>query len=369
MSGPDKRTELRKQAEAVVRNNASPSRESIDAQSLEATWQMLHELRVHQIELEMQNEELRCAQLDLYASQARYFDLYDLAPVGYCTVSDTGLIQQVNLTAANFLGLARGALFKQPFSRVIHKEDQDIYYRFRKQLLESGESQSCELRLCKSNGSPFWAHLTATSAVDANVPVLRIALSDITERRQLEEEVRQLAFHDPLTKLPNRRLLDDRLSLAMAASARSGCYGALMYLDLDNFKQLNDSYGHVVGDVLLIEVASRLKASVRGVDTVARFGGDEFVVMISALDTDRAASMVEARIVAEKIVDTLSKPYRLVFEGEDQSEAIVQYQCTLSVGVVLFINHVESQINLLKWADRAMYRAKKAGGGAIWFHE
>ena len=196
-----------------------------------------------------------------------------------------------------------------------------------------------------------------------------VVAQDITERRQMEEAIHQLAFHDALTQLPNRRLLDDRLNQAMAASARSGCYGALMFLDLDNFKLLNDTHGHVVGDLLLIEAASRLKACVRGADTVARFGGDEFVVMISELDGDHAASLVQARIVADKILDTLSEPYRLTVGGDAQGEIIVKHRCTVSVGVVLFINHIDSQVNILKWADRAMYRAKKLGGDLICFHE
>lgn len=122
---------------------------------------------------------------------------------------------------------------------------------------------------------------------------------DLTERRQMEDQVRQLAF-DPLTKLPNRRLLDDRLKQTMAASARTGRHGALVFLDLDNFKPLNDTHGHEVGDLLLIEVAHRLRACVREVDTVVRVGGDEFVVMLGELNTDRDESAV-AGVIAQKI--------------------------------------------------------------------
>ena len=144
------------------------------------------------------------------------------------------------------------------------------------------------------------------SVVNDNQGVRVVVVShDITERKQLEDQVRQLAFHDVVTKLPNRRLLHDRLSQSMAASARSGCHGAVMFLDLDNFKRLNDSHGHTVGDLLLIEVAERLKSCVREMDTVARFGGDEFVVMISELALDKAASVQEARGIAEKIRSAL----------------------------------------------------------------
>ena len=117
---------------------------------------MLHELRVHQIELEMQNEELRRAQAELGAARARYFDLYDLAPVGYVTVSEKGLILEANLTAATLLGVARGSLIKRPMSKFILKEDHDIYYLHRKKLFETREPQECELRMGKEDGTVFW---------------------------------------------------------------------------------------------------------------------------------------------------------------------------------------------------------------------
>ena len=133
---PEQAAELRRQAEEIAREKAAQSPENLEALSPEETRQTLHELRVHQIELEMQNEELRRAQAELDAARARYFDLYDLAPVGYCTLSEKGLILEANLTAATLLGVARGALVKQPITRFILKEDQDIYYLHRKQLFE-----------------------------------------------------------------------------------------------------------------------------------------------------------------------------------------------------------------------------------------
>ena len=143
-------TDLRKHAEDVVRKQAIKSPEGLDGLSLEETRQALYELRVHQIELEMQNEELRQAQLELGEARTRYFDLYDLAPVGYCTISEKGLILEANLTVATMLGLThRGALPKLPLSQYIFKEDQDIYYLHRKQLFETDEPQPCELRMVK----------------------------------------------------------------------------------------------------------------------------------------------------------------------------------------------------------------------------
>jgi len=192
---------------------------------------------------------------------------------------------------------------------------------------------------------------------------------DITERIQMEEQVRHLAFYDPLTNLPNRRLLNDRLGQTMAASKRSGCYCALMFLDLDNFKPLNDTHGHVVGDLLLVEVAGRLKSCIREMDTVARFGGDEFVVMLSDLNADRDKSIALTGIVAEKIRSRLSDPYVLALPGKGPGGATVEHRCTVSIGVTLFINHESGPDDILKWADAAMYQAKDAGRNSIRYFE
>ena len=190
---------------------------------------------------------------------------------------------------------------------------------------------------------------------------------DLTERKQMEEQVRQLAFFDPLTQLPNRRLLDDRLKQTMVASARTGRHGALVFLDLDNFKPLNDTHGHEVGDLLLIEVARRLKTCVREMDTVVRVGGDEFVVMLGELNADRDESGMQAGVIAEKIRLALAEPYVLTVRHEGKPDKIVVHQCTASLGVALFINHDTSQIDILKSADAAMYQAKHDGRNRVWF--
>ncbi len=190
--------------------------------------------------------------------------------------------------------------------------------------------------------------------------IILLAMEDITERKQMEEQINQLAFYDSLTQLPNRRLLNDRLSQAMSASQRSGRYCALMFLDLDNFKPLNDTYGHVVGDLLLIEVANRVKNCVREMDTVARFGGDEFVVILNDLNMDKAESASQAELVAEKIRTSLSVPYSLVIKQEGKSDTTIEYHCTASIGVALFFNHEINQDDILKLADTAMYQVKES---------
>lgn len=186
--GVEKAAELRQRAEQIAEQNTAQAPENRAALSPEETRELLHELRVHQTELEIQNEELRRAQVELEAAKARYFDLYELAPVGYCTVSEKGLILEANLTAATLLGVARGELIKQPLTRFILKEDQDVYYLNRRQLFETGKPQASELRIVKNDGTQFWAHLTTATAQDAEgAPVCYTVLSNITEREQERE--------------------------------------------------------------------------------------------------------------------------------------------------------------------------------------
>ena len=179
---------LRKRAEALAGERAGEMPENVEDLSPEAARRVLHELRVHQIELEMQNEELRRIQEELEGSRARYFDLYDLAPVGYFTLSEQGLILEANLTAARLLGVARATLVKQPLSRFILPGDQDIHYRHRNRLLATGGPQSWELRLLRKDAPPFWARVEATTAQDADGdPVWRAVVSDITETKRAEQ--------------------------------------------------------------------------------------------------------------------------------------------------------------------------------------
>ena len=724
---------LRSQAEAIVRETGfGGQREAI---SLEAMHQALHELRVHQIELEMQNEELR--RIDV--ARERYCELYDMAPVGYCTLSEKEIILEANLTAATLLGVVRESLLKQPLSRFIFKDDQVIYYFHRKRLLEVAEPQACELRMVKRDGATFWARMEATiGSNESGKPVFRVMLSDIsdrkqaegrlqlaacvfsharegimittadgtivdvnraftritgysrrealgrnsrfhasdrqdqafytamrhdliddgywsgevwnrrkngevyvemqtistvpdvqgnirqivtlfsditatkqaeealaaseelrrlfieyapaglamfdrdmrylytsdhwfadhgldkrdlhglshydvfpeipeqwkefhrrglagevlrsegdrferldgsvkwmrweirpwyngqgsiggiiifteditankkaeealreqeesfrliaenldgfvvtldadgrrvynspsyarllgerqiagsssfddiypadrervmrafreavatgigqhleyrflmangstcllesrsgivrddegrtkrvvvvshdiTERRRAEEKIQHLAFHDALTQLPNRSTLHDRLIHSMAASKRSGCYGALMFLDLDHFKPLNDRHGHDAGDLLLIDAAARLKRCVRETDTVARFGGDEFAVLLSELHADKDEATVQARRIAEKIRLSLSEPYRMIVKRSGMADHTVDHHCTVSIGVSLLIEDEVSPDKLVKRADAAMYQAKEDGRNRIRF--
>ena len=195
MNSKDNQTEqtadLRQRPEDIIRQKTaqSPVSETISHEELR---KILHELSVHQLELEMQNEELRQSKLELHASQNRYFELYDLAPAGYCTISEQGMILEANLAAPALLGMGRNELVEHPFSRFILQTDQDIYYRCRQQLMENGEPQMCELRMLKKDGTAFWVHLAISVAQDTrgNAEV-RAVLSDITDRKLAEENLRQ----------------------------------------------------------------------------------------------------------------------------------------------------------------------------------
>ncbi|MFT3847388.1 MAG: PAS domain S-box protein [Propionivibrio sp.] len=607
--------DLERQAEEIARAQDAGYPENVEELSPEAAHRLFHKLRVHQIALEIQNDALRQAQEEVDAARTRYFELYDQAPVGYCTLNNAGQIEQANVTAANLLGVSRSSLVGESIARFVHPDDMNEFEVHRQLLMETGETQACDLRLVKEDGNVFWGRLTSAAAHDINEkPVCRVVLNDITQRKQMEQltnaslqysrslieasldplvtisadgkitdvnratelvtgidrdrlinsdfadyftdpeearagyqlvfskgyvtdyplairhvsgkitdvlynasvyvdpngkvngvfaaarditerkrvieelreqkeffhliaenigdfiavldldghriynspsymqlfgskrdlrgtdsfaeihpddrervrnafretvktgrgrqleyrmvlgdgstrimesrgsvirdqegkisrvvvvshditerkhmenQVRQMAFHDALTQLPNRRLLNDRLNQTMAASARSGYHGALMFLDLDNFKPLNDKHGHDVGDLLLIEVAGRLKGCVREMDTVARFGGDEFVVMISELSLGKAQSLAEAGIIAEKIRRRLAEPYRLAVKRRGRAEETVEHQCTATIGVVVFVDHEAAPAKILKWADAAMYRAKESGRNRV----
>ena len=191
----DSNATLRQRAEQRMRATANLSAENAENTSPEMAQRILHELRVHQIELEMQNEELRRVQAELEASQARYFDLYDLAPVGYCTVNDQDLILQANLNVATLLDVSRKALINQPVSHYIFKSDQDVYYLCRKHLLATGQEQMCELRMAKSDGSRRWLQI-AISAEQGNggARITRMVLTDISARKRLELKLNSAAI-------------------------------------------------------------------------------------------------------------------------------------------------------------------------------
>ncbi|HIJ61875.1 MAG TPA: EAL domain-containing protein [Rhodospirillaceae bacterium] len=214
----------------------------------------------------------------------------------------------------------------------------------------------------RKNGEvyPKWLSIKAVTGADGRVSHYVAIHTDITERKAAEEQIKNLAFYDPLTQLPNRRLFMDRLHQALSASIRNGREGALLFLDLDKFKLLNDTLGHDKGDLLLQQVAVRLTTCIREIDTVARLGGDEFIVLLGDLSENSEEAAAQAKLVGEKILAAVSRPYLLA--GHD-------CRSTPSVGITLFGDKRDSIDDLLKQADIAMYQAKAAGRSTLRFFD
>jgi diguanylate cyclase (GGDEF)-like protein/PAS domain S-box-containing protein len=241
------------------------------------------------------------------------------------------------------------------------KHDAEFYANMWKSLREHG-SWSGEMWDKRKDGSvyPKWATITTVRDEAGEITHYVAIFMDITERKRAEEEIHRLAYYDTLTQLPNRRLLMDRLDQAIGATHRSSHHGALLFMDLDNFKILNDTKGHDVGDLLLVEVAHRLRQCVRETDTVARLGGDEFVVLLQDLSSSEILAGNQVRVVGEKIIEAINAPFIL-----KQHE----HHTSPSIGVSLFHQRGVSADDLLKRADTAMYQAKAAGRNAMHFFE
>ena len=214
----------------------------------------------------------------------------------------------------------------------------------------------------RKDGSEYIEHavIAPLREADGSITHYVAVKEDITARKVAEDEINTLAFYDPLTGLPNRRLLIDRLTQALASCTRSKRECALLFIDLDNFKTLNDTLGHDIGDMLLKQVAQRLSSCVRHSDSVARLGGDEFVVMLEDLSENSPEAAAQAKIVGEKILAMLNQPYQL---------ASYAHHSTPSIGVTLFSNRQDTSDDLLKQADLAMYQAKAAGRNTLRFFD
>ena len=281
---------------------------------------------------------------------------------GMLITDANNVILQVNQTFTEMTGYtAAEAVGHSP--RLIRSDRHDpAFYAAMWETLRANGVWQGEIWNQRKSGEVFPSLLTITAVKGHTGAITHYVGSqlDITERKAAEEKIEHLAFFDALTELPNRRLQADRLQQAMAASARSKKYGALLFLDLDNFKTLNDTLGHEIGDLLLQQVAQRLLGCVRKGDTVARLGGDEFVVILQDLSQNAEEAAAQTEGIGEKIRATLNEPYTLA--GETQLS-------TPSIGITLFADHDESVDELMKRADLALYQAKAAGRNTLRFFD
>jgi diguanylate cyclase (GGDEF)-like protein/PAS domain S-box-containing protein len=273
---------------------------------------------------------------------------------------EDGRFHFVNDEACLMLGYSREVLLGMRVIDVDHDNQAEEDWRKYWNMTRDSHTVTFESHHLDKDGKSIPVEINANYFEFGGKPYILGLVRDITERKQAEEQIRQLAYFDPLTGLPNRRLLMDRLRQAMKISQRGREFGALLMLDLDHFKVLNDTQGHDAGDRLLTEVAHRLTANVRQEDTVSRLGGDEYVVVAEGLGTEEEAAARQAEMIAEKVRQALGQPYFL-------SDSTQSHHSTPSIGVTLFHGQDISIDVLLKQADVALYQAKNAGRNAIRF--
>lgn len=314
-----------------------------------------------------QEPEMFCIDIDLSERSRAHAELRIAATAfesqeGMIVTDPQKIILRVNKAFTESVGYTEEEAVGQSLALFNSgRHDDDFYARMHQELHEQRQWAG-EIWSRRKNGEIFPEWITITAVVDEFDQVTHYVarLTDITHRKAAEEQIRQLAFFDPLTGLPNRRLLMDRLHRALNASARSKRRGALLFIDLDHFKTLNETLGHEKGDLLLKQVAERLVGCVRENDTVARIGGDEFVVMLEELDEVREVAGAEAKMVGEKIVALINQPFRLVD---------VDFHCTTSIGVAMYFGNSVPMDELLKQADLAMYRTKAEGRNGMRFFD
>jgi diguanylate cyclase (GGDEF)-like protein/PAS domain S-box-containing protein len=302
--------------------------------------------------------------LRLRDSEQRFRITFQQAAVGMALLDNKSNWLQINQKFCDIVGYTRDELMQLRYGKLIAPDEIALATQAIANLRRSSAWQiQAERRYVRKNGDLIWVNsqLSVTRNDDGDIDYQIAVIEDITERKQAEAEVERLALYDYLTGLPNRRLFGDRMRTAIAAAKRSDQYGALIYIDLDNFKQLNDAHGHNAGDDFLKMVAQRLRHCLRDEDTVARLGGDEFVALLQNLSDSLPGTTLATTAIAEKIQIALSEPF-LLPNG-------VEHIVTSSLGITLYPKDQENAEDLLKEADIAMYRVKEAQRNAMRFYE
>ncbi len=332
--------------------------------------QLLQELQVHQIELELQNEELREAHIQLEYTHRQYLDLYNEAPVGYASLDESGMILRCNQTLVDLLGCQDQTIHGHALVEFMVEEDQALFRSRFKAFSNKPENKHIDVRF-KYKGeqdvtTSFVGRIQGRRHDDyglynarGKLEKLLVVISDVTELKLSEAKIAFQAYHDSLTGLPNRTRLHDRLDAALAQATRHNTYGALLFMDLDRFKNVNDSLGHQAGDQLLILFSERLNGQLRREDLLVRMGGDEFVVLLSEQHSDTNQAALHAQRLATHLIDTLNDPLRIM------SNLI---QVTVSIGIAVFPFQPNDLVgDVIRQADTAMYQAKSEGRNQIHF--
>ena len=342
----------------------------VNHQAIFSIWIFICTLSLVVLLINMLQSEREHTDQNLRDSEAKFKAVINGALDAIVTIDETGHLIEFNPAAERIFGYTREQVIGRPLANVIIPKNQRQAHSVAHQhFVHTGKKrifdQRLELMAMRADGSEFPIELTITSLQAAGLPYITGFIRDVTDRQKAEDEIKSLAFYDTLTQLPNRRLLIDRLNQAYVTSTRLRRHGGLVFIDLDNFKMLNDGHGHDMGDKMLLQTAERLILSVREQDTVARFGGDEFVILMEHLSDDYRIAALQAKLVADKILSMMNKPYELT-KNNDQP---IQHQSTASIGVSLFLGNGVSVDELLKRADTAMYEAKAAGKNSVKFFD
>lgn len=279
--------------------------------------------------------------------------LFNHSPVGMAHLDEAGRFLRVNNKLQQILGYSDNELLEKDWRQITYREDIESEMMYR---LSRGEipDYSCEKRLFHRDGHTLWTNVTVSSVEYQGTKIFIAVIEDISVRKKVEEHVLHMASHDALTNLPNRVLLQDRLSQAIIRAQRSRSNVAILFADMDRFKNINDSLGHDIGDRVIMETAMRMQSALRAGDTVARHGGDEFVIVLN--DVKRQADVVQ---VAEKIISAMAEP--IVVPG-------YELYVSVSIGISMYPRDGKNTATLLKNADTAMYQAKGAGPGVYRFY-
>ncbi|MCH1924977.1 EAL domain-containing protein [Shewanella sp. C32] len=311
-------------------------------------------------------EHLNTKDLALKESETRYRTLVTTAQEGVIQTDQTGRITFWNHGAEVIFGYKEQEILGHSIATLVPQAQRAKHNQGMQRVLSGDDlpftHKVVELTgLCK-DGSERRIELTMNSWMMKYKSVFVAVVRDVTERKQAEEQIRQLAYYDPLTELPNRRMLMEQFRQALNGSDHNGQYGAILMADLDNFKSLNDTFGHGMGDKLLVEVAKRIRAVIGPNDTVSRLGGDEFIVLLGQLGKEPQLAQQRAMDIAREMKHRLARPYRLASELND-------YSCTVSIGGALFQGTQTSIDTLMTHVDMALYKAKDTGRDAIKFFD